>query len=117
MIKQDYDFEKQEDEDLRCPICNYYFSQVTKPYLLPCNHNLCYQCIELITNKNMFDCPLCRKPFGAEGKNNFKVPFNYNHIVSSIIYNKIADLNLAHELHTSNSFKFFNFSKKYYFVR
>ena len=52
MIKQDYDFEKQEDEDLRCPICNYYFSQVTKPYLLPCNHNLCYECIELITQKN-----------------------------------------------------------------
>ena len=63
MIKPDYDFEKQEDEDLRCPICNYYFSQVTKPYLLPCNHNLCMNCIKLITSKNIYDCPLCRSKF------------------------------------------------------
>ena len=89
MIKQDYDFEKQEDEDLRCPICNYYFSPVTKPYLLPCNHNLCYQCIELITNKNMFDCPLCRKPFGAEGKNNFKVNTSLLNLIVKILKTKI----------------------------
>ena len=89
MIKQDYDFEKQEDEDLRCPICNYYFSQVTKPYLLPCNHNLCYQCIELITNKNMFDCPLCRKPFGIEGKNNFKVNTSLLNLIVKILKTKI----------------------------
>ena len=35
-----------------------------------------------------------------KGKNNFKVPFNYNHILSAIIYNKIADLNFANELHS-----------------
>ena len=52
-----------------------------------------------------------RLKINLKGKNNFKIPFNYNHIVSSIIYNKIADLDLAHELHTSNSFKFFNFSQ------
>ena len=46
-----------------------------------------------------------------KAKKNFKVPFNYNHIVSSIIYNKIIDLDLAHELHSSNTFKFFNFSQ------
>lgn len=46
-----------------------------------------------------------------KAKNNFKVPFNYNHILSSIIYNKIIDLNLSHELHSSNTFKFFNFSQ------
>lgn len=46
-----------------------------------------------------------------KGKNNFKVPFNYNHILSSIIYNKIADLDFATELHTSKSFKFFTFSQ------
>ena len=33
-----------------------------------------------------------------KGKNNFKVPFNYNHILSAIIYNKIADLNFLHFL-------------------
>lgn len=52
-----------------------------------------------------------RLRINLKGKNNFKVPFNYNHIVSSIIYNKIIDLELAHELHNSNSFKFFNFSQ------
>lgn len=46
-----------------------------------------------------------------KSKNNFKIPFNYNHIISSIIYDKLSDLNFAHELHTSNSFKFFNFSQ------
>ena len=89
MIKQDYDFEKQEDEDLRCPICNYYFSQVTKPYLLPCNHNLCYQCIELITQKNMFDCPLCRKPFNKDGKNNFKVNISLLNLIVKILKTKM----------------------------
>lgn len=52
-----------------------------------------------------------RLKINLKGKNNFKVPFNYNHIVSSIIYNKISDLDLAYKLHTSNSFKFFNFSQ------
>lgn len=48
-----------------------------------------------------------------KGKNNFKIPFNYNHILSAIIYNKIADLNFANELHSSKSFKFFTFSQIY----
>ena len=51
-----------------------------------------------------------RLKINLKAKNNFRVPFNYNHIVSSIIYNKIMDLNLAQELHSSNTFKFFNFS-------
>ena len=48
-----------------------------------------------------------------KGKKNFKVPFNYNHILSAIIYNKISDLNFANELHSSKSFKFFTFSQIY----
>lgn len=44
-------------------------------------------------------------------KNNFLIPFNYNHILSSIIYNKIADLDYAQKLHISKSFKFFTFSQ------
>lgn len=52
-----------------------------------------------------------RLKINIKTKNNFKVPFNYNHILSSIVYNKISDLDLANELHTSNSFKFFNFSQ------
>ncbi len=52
-----------------------------------------------------------RLKINIKTKNNFKVPFNYNHILSSIIYNKISDLDLSHELHSSSSFKFFNFSQ------
>ena len=52
-----------------------------------------------------------RLKINLKAKKNFKLPFNYNHIVSSIIYNKIIDLDLAHKLHTSNTFKFFNFSQ------
>lgn len=59
----------------------------------------------ILKNDNM------RLKINLKTKNNFKVPFNYNHILSSIIYKKIHDLDLAHELHTSNSFKFFNFSQ------
>ena len=46
-----------------------------------------------------------------KGKKYSKIPFNYNHILSSILYTKIQDLNLSNELHASNSFKFFNFSQ------
>lgn len=52
-----------------------------------------------------------RLKINIKAKNNYKVPFNYHHILSSIIYNKIADLDLANELHDSTSFKFFNFSQ------
>lgn len=52
-----------------------------------------------------------RLRINIKAKNNYKIPFNYHHILSSIIYNKIADLDLANELHDSTSFKFFNFSQ------
>lgn len=52
-----------------------------------------------------------RLKINIKAKNNYKIPFNYHHILSSIIYNKIADLDLANELHDATSFKFFNFSQ------
>lgn len=52
-----------------------------------------------------------RLKINLKAKKNFKIPFNYNHILSAIIYNKIADMDLAQKLHDSNSFKFFNFSQ------
>ena len=52
-----------------------------------------------------------RLKINLKGKNYLKIPFNHNHILSSIIYNKIQNLELADELHSSNSFKFFNFSQ------
>lgn len=44
-------------------------------------------------------------------KGHLKIPFNYNHILSAIIYNKIADLELSHKIHASHSYKFFTFSQ------
>jgi CRISPR-associated endoribonuclease Cas6 len=40
-----------------------------------------------------------------------KIPFNYNYIISSMIYNNISDSTLAYELHSTESFKFFTFSQ------
>lgn len=42
---------------------------------------------------------------------NLKIPYNYNHIISAVIYNKIADLDLASQLHSSKDYKFFTFSQ------
>lgn len=44
-------------------------------------------------------------------KGKLKIPFNYNHILSAIIYNKIADLEFANKIHSSNSYKYFTFSQ------
>jgi len=44
-------------------------------------------------------------------KSNYLIHYNYNHILSAIIYRKIADLDLAARLHFSKEFKFFTFSQ------
>lgn len=49
----------------------------------------------------------------ASSKSNYLIPYNYNHILSAIIYRKIADLDLAAKLHFSKDFKFFTFSQIY----
>ncbi|MCK9150528.1 CRISPR-associated endoribonuclease Cas6 [Methanobacterium alcaliphilum] len=40
-----------------------------------------------------------------------KIPYNYNHVLSAIVYNKIVDLDMAQELHESTNYKFFTFSQ------
>ena len=49
----------------------------------------------------------------AFGNGEYRIPFNYNYQLSSLIYRKIADLDLANELHISSDFKFFTFSQIY----
>lgn len=44
-------------------------------------------------------------------QSNYLIPYNYNHILSAIIYRKISDLDLAAKLHFSKDFKFFTFSQ------
>ena len=46
-----------------------------------------------------------------KGKDNLEIPYNYNYALSSLIYNTIADSNLAEKLHSSDSFKFFTLSQ------
>ncbi len=50
----------------------------------------------------------------SSSKRNYLIPYNYNHILSAIIYHKIADLDLAAKLHFSQDFKFFTFSQIYF---
>lgn len=50
----------------------------------------------------------------ASSTDNYLITYNYNHIISSIIYRKIADLDLATKLHFSKEFKFFTFSQIYF---
>ena len=58
--------EPQDDEDIKCPKCLSFFSSITKPYILPCNHNICLNCIDsLITENNTF-CPLCNYKFNCQ---------------------------------------------------
>jgi CRISPR-associated endoribonuclease Cas6 len=47
-------------------------------------------------------------------RGNYLIPYNYNHILSAIIYRKISDLDLAAKLHFSKDFKFFTFSQIYF---
>ncbi len=82
--------DEQDNEELRCSKCLYYFSSITKPYLLPCNkHNLCMNCIEdLIKEKKTF-CPICKIQFNKKDKENFKVNIAFLNLISKILKTKI----------------------------
>jgi len=49
--------------------------------------------------------------FKTENNDDAKIPYNYNHQLSSALYSKIVDKDYQHKLHTSQDFKFFNFSQ------
>ena len=81
--------EHQEDEDLRCSGCSYFFSSITKPYLLPCNHNLCVICIDKLIKLNNTFCPICKTTFNKKDKNNFQVNYAFLNLVTKILKSKI----------------------------
>ena len=81
--------EKQDDGDIRCPNCYWYFSITTKPYILPCFHNLCDKCINNLIQQNNPKCPVCSNIFTHEGKNPFQVNFGFLNLVTKILTNKI----------------------------
>ena len=81
--------EKQDDGDIRCPKCSWYFSSNNKPYILPCFHNLCDKCINLLIQQKKPKCPICSKIFTTNETNPFQVNFAYLNIVTKILANKI----------------------------
>ena len=81
--------EKQDDGDIRCPNCSWYFSTNTKPYILPCFHNLCDKCINLLIQQKKPKCPICSTIFTTNETNPFQVNFAYLNIVTKILANKI----------------------------
>ena len=81
--------EKQDDADIRCPNCFWYFSSKTKPYILPCFHNLCDKCINNLINQKSPKCPICLKIFTKSDTNQFQVNFAFLNLVTKILANKI----------------------------
>ena len=89
MYKDEFGFENHEEEELRCPVCSYFFSEKKQPYLLTCSHNLCQDCIEEIAKKNLWFCPLCKHDFSKHDKKNFKVNLSFKNIVIKILKTKM----------------------------
>ena len=81
--------EHKEDEDLKCPKCFSFFSSITKPYILPCNHNICLNCIDSLISENNNKCPICNYKFNKQERNSFKVNFGFLNIVIKILQTKI----------------------------
>ncbi len=65
-VNLSFDEELNEDDEIRCPKCSYFFSSINKPYLLPCNHNLCQNCINLLKEKTSIKCSICKNIFNKK---------------------------------------------------
>ena len=81
--------EKQDDKDIRCPGCNFYFSEKNKPYILPCFHNICDKCIDSLIEQKNTKCPICLKLFIFKETNQPQVNFGFLNLMTKILNNKI----------------------------
>ena len=81
--------DSQDEFDFRCPKCKWYFSSITKPYILPCNHNICLKCIDSLINENRMMCPLCNFSFKKEDRNSFQINLVFLNILLKILQTKI----------------------------
>ena len=79
----------QEDEEIKCPKCLSFFSSLTKPYILPCNHNICLNCINSLIQENNTKCPVCSFKFNKKDKKKFEVNFTFLNIILKILQTKI----------------------------
>ena len=91
--------EHQEDEEeIKCPKCSFFFSSMTKPYILPCNHNICLNCIDLLISENNNKCPICNYEFNQKDRNIFKVNFGFLNLVIKILQTKIIYCNKCNKI-------------------
>ena len=81
--------EDQEEDDFRCPKCKWYFSSMTKPYILPCNHNICLKCIDSLIKENRTKCPICISTFNKEEKETFQINLVFLNILVKILQSKL----------------------------
>ncbi len=80
--------DQQEEEDFRCPKCKWYFSNMTKPYILPCNHNICLKCIDLLIKEKKTLCPICKSEFNKQERDSFQVNIVFLNILLKILQSK-----------------------------
>jgi len=43
-----------------------FFSSNTKPYILPCNHNICLNCVDTLISEKNTKCPICNFKFSEK---------------------------------------------------
>ena len=87
--KTDDEEEQQDEEDFRCPKCKWYFSTMTKPYILPCNHHICLKCIDQLISENRTICPICNSLFIKEDRDSFQINIVFLNILIKILQSKI----------------------------
>ena len=88
-LKTEINDDIHDELDSRCPKCNWYFSTITKPYILPCNHNICLKCIDSLIDENKTLCPLCNTHFNKEERNSFQINLVFLNILLKILQTKI----------------------------
>ena len=79
----------QDEDDFRCPKCKWYFSSMTKPYILPCNHNICLKCIDSLIKEKRTECPICKSNFNKKEKDSFQINLVFLNILVKILQSKI----------------------------
>ena len=90
--------DQQEDDDFRCPECKWYFSTITKPHILPCNHHICLKCIDLLINENRTICPICNTSFNKEERDSFQINIVFLNILIKILQSKIILCNNCNKI-------------------
>ena len=88
-IKKEIKDDSQDELDFRCPKCKWYFSSITKPYILPCNHNICLKCIDSLIDENKTICPICNTNFNKEERDSFQINLVFLNILLKILQSKI----------------------------